>query len=46
MAHQAVDLIDGDDARLLVNQAVAANRRQHLGVGERLQNRIAFQFME
>ena len=46
MAHQAVDLIDGDDARLLVDQAVAADGAQDLRVGQRLQDRIAFQFVE
>jgi len=46
MTHQAVDLIDGDDARLLVNQAVTADGRQHLRVGECLQDRIALQFVE
>jgi hypothetical protein len=46
MAHQTVDLIDGDDARLLVDQTVTPNGAQHLRVGERLQDRIAFQFVE
>jgi len=46
MTHQAIDLIDGNDARLLVDQAVTPNRAQDLRVGECLQDRIAFQFMK
>lgn len=44
--HQAVDLIDRDDARLLVDKAVAADGAQHLGVGQGLQDWVAFQFVE
>jgi len=36
MAHQAVNLIHCDDAGLLVNQAVAANGAQDLGIRQRL----------
>jgi len=46
MTHQAIDLVNRDDARLLVDQAVTPNRAQDLRVGERLQDRIAFQFVE
>jgi hypothetical protein len=46
MAHQTVDLIHGDDARLLVDQAVAADGTQDLCVRQRLQDRIAFQFVK
>jgi len=46
MTHEAVDLIDSDDARLLIDEAVAANGTQDLGVGQCLEDRIAFQFME
>jgi len=41
MAHQAVDLIDRDDARVLVDEAVAADGGKHLRISQRLQNRIA-----
>ena len=46
MAHQAVDLIHRDDARLLVDQAVTADGGKHLRVGQRLQDRVAFQFVK
>jgi hypothetical protein len=46
VTHQAVNLVHRDDARLLVTQAVTANGRQHLGVGQRGHDRVAFQFVE
>lgn len=46
MAHQAVNLIYRDDARLLVDQAVTADGAQNLCVRQRLQDRVAFQFVE
>jgi hypothetical protein len=46
MAHQAIDLIHRDDARLFVNQAVAPDSTQDLRIGQRLQDRIAFEFVE
>jgi hypothetical protein len=44
--HQAVHLIHRDDARLLVDQAVAADCREHLCIGQRLQDWIALQLVE
>lgn len=46
MTHQAVDLIDGDDARLFIGEAVAADGTQHLGVGNRQHDRILFHLVE
>ena len=46
MPHQPVHFINGDDARLLVDQAITPDGAQDLRVGKRLQDRIALQFME
>jgi hypothetical protein len=46
MPHQPVDLIHCDNARLLVNQTVPADGAQDLRVGKRLQDRVAFEFVE
>ncbi|HUN09070.1 MAG TPA: hypothetical protein PLQ56_20860 [Aggregatilineales bacterium] len=46
MPHQTIDLVDCDDARLLVDQAIATDGTQHLGIGQRLQDGVAFQLVE
>jgi hypothetical protein len=46
VTHQAVDLIDGDDARRLVRQTVAADGGEYLRVGDGLQDRVAFHLVE
>ena len=46
MPHQPVDLIDRDDARLVVYQTVAPDRAQDLRVRQSLENGIALKLME
>ena len=45
MARQAIDLIDGDDARLLVDQTVAADGGRTC-VERAPADRVAFEFVE
>jgi hypothetical protein len=46
MTHETVDLIHRDDAGLLINEAVTPDGTQHLRIGQCLQDRVAFQFVE
>jgi hypothetical protein len=46
MTHEAVNFIDGDDARLFVDEAVAANGTQDLCVRQCLQDGVTFQFVK
>jgi hypothetical protein len=46
MAHQAVDLVHGDDARLLVDKRVAADSAQDLGIGEGQHDRVFAHLVE
>jgi hypothetical protein len=46
MAHQVVDLIYGDNARLFIDERVAADGAQNLGVGERQHDRVFAHLVE
>jgi hypothetical protein len=46
MAHQTVNLIHGDDARLFVDQAVAADGAQDLGIGDGEHDRVFAHLVE